>query len=162
VRVINGLTAFRTETSKAFQLSLLEHSTVSAGARHQSRVAGARSRARAALSCGRQSEHRWQQRRHRAVRSSEDERAVAEHRVELESTTPRATEFIPARASHITRVEILGGKYLYAINVFSTGDSFNLCPAEARRMMASSSTDPHAQSTHPRKPGVEGYTPPAT
>ena len=28
------------------------------------------------------------------------------------------------------RVETLGGKYLYAINVYTTGDSFNLCPAD--------------------------------
>jgi hypothetical protein len=27
-------------------------------------------------------------------------------------------------------VETLGGKYLYAINVYTTGDSFNLCPAD--------------------------------
>jgi hypothetical protein len=39
-------------------------------------------------------------------------------------------EFIPARGGHINRVETLNGKFLYAIKVFTTGDSFNLCPAE--------------------------------
>ncbi len=39
-------------------------------------------------------------------------------------------EFIPARDGHITRVEVLGGKYLYAINVYSSGETFNLCPAD--------------------------------
>jgi len=39
-------------------------------------------------------------------------------------------EFIPARNGHITRVETLGGKFLYAIDIFTTGRSFNLCPAE--------------------------------
>ena len=39
-------------------------------------------------------------------------------------------EYIPARGGHITRVEVLGGKYLYAINVYTTGESFNLCPAD--------------------------------
>ena len=39
-------------------------------------------------------------------------------------------EFIPPRDGHITRVETLGGKYLYAIKVFTTGDTFNLCPAD--------------------------------
>ena len=39
-------------------------------------------------------------------------------------------EFIPPRNGHITRVETLGGKYLYAIKVFTTGDTFNLCPAD--------------------------------
>jgi biotin carboxylase len=39
-------------------------------------------------------------------------------------------EFIPARNGHITRVETLGGKFLYAIDIFTSGQSFNLCPAE--------------------------------
>lgn len=39
-------------------------------------------------------------------------------------------EFIPVRDGHINRVETLNGKFLYAIKVFSSGDSFNLCPAE--------------------------------
>ncbi len=40
-------------------------------------------------------------------------------------------EYIPARDGHITRVETLGGKYLYAINVFPDAGSFDLCPADA-------------------------------
>ena len=44
--------------------------------------------------------------------------------------TALVQEFIPARGGHITRVETLGGKYLYAIKVFSTGKTFNLCPAD--------------------------------
>jgi hypothetical protein len=36
-------------------------------------------------------------------------------------------EFIPARGGHITRVEVIGGKYIYAIKVFTPGDTFNLC-----------------------------------
>ena len=40
-------------------------------------------------------------------------------------------EFIPARAGHITRVETLGGKYLYAIDVYPEAGSFDLCPADA-------------------------------
>ena len=39
-------------------------------------------------------------------------------------------EFVPPRGEHITRVETLGGKYLYGIKVFTTGDTFNLCPAD--------------------------------
>jgi glutathione synthase/RimK-type ligase-like ATP-grasp enzyme len=40
-------------------------------------------------------------------------------------------EMAPLRAGHITRVEVLGGKFLYAINVFPAPDSlFNLCPAD--------------------------------
>lgn len=44
--------------------------------------------------------------------------------------TALVQEFIPPHGGHITRVETLGGKYLYAINVFTTGDTFNLCPAD--------------------------------
>jgi hypothetical protein len=44
--------------------------------------------------------------------------------------TALVQEYIPARDGHITRVETLGGKYLYAIKVFTTGESFNLCPAD--------------------------------
>ncbi len=40
-------------------------------------------------------------------------------------------EFIPARDGHITRVETLGGKYLYAIDVYPEAGSFDLCPADA-------------------------------
>ena len=39
-------------------------------------------------------------------------------------------ELIPPRGGHITRVETLGGKFLYAIDVFAGGEDFNLCPAE--------------------------------
>jgi hypothetical protein len=39
-------------------------------------------------------------------------------------------EFIPARGGHITRVEVLGGQYLYAIDVHLSAGSFNLCPAD--------------------------------
>jgi hypothetical protein len=44
--------------------------------------------------------------------------------------TALVQEFIPARNGHITRVETLGGKFLYAIDIFTSGQSFNLCPAE--------------------------------
>lgn len=39
-------------------------------------------------------------------------------------------EFIPARDGKITRVEVLAGSYLYAIDIPVTGQSFNLCPAD--------------------------------
>jgi len=40
-------------------------------------------------------------------------------------------DYIPARGGVITRVETLGGKFLYAIEVETGGDSFDLCPADA-------------------------------
>ena len=39
-------------------------------------------------------------------------------------------EYIPARGGYITRVETLEGRYLYAIRVYTTGENFNLCPAD--------------------------------
>ena len=48
-------------------------------------------------------------------------------------------EFIPARNGHITRVETLGGKFLYAIDVFTSGQNFNLCPAEICQVQSISS-----------------------
>ena len=44
--------------------------------------------------------------------------------------TALVQEFVPPRDGHITRVETLGGKYLYGIKVFTTGETFNLCPAD--------------------------------
>lgn len=40
-------------------------------------------------------------------------------------------EEVPARGGVITRVETLGGRFLYAIEVESGGDGFDLCPADA-------------------------------
>lgn len=40
-------------------------------------------------------------------------------------------EYAPRRGGKITRVETLGGKYLYAIDIESPGDAFDLCPADA-------------------------------
>ncbi len=40
-------------------------------------------------------------------------------------------EFLPARDGAIVRVEVMGGKFLYAIRIFPTpGAGFNLCPAD--------------------------------
>lgn len=40
-------------------------------------------------------------------------------------------EFLPARDGSIVRVEVMGGKFLYAIRIFPTpGAGFNLCPAD--------------------------------
>lgn len=40
-------------------------------------------------------------------------------------------EYVPARGGSITRIETLGGKFLYALEVESGGDNFDLCPADA-------------------------------
>ena len=40
-------------------------------------------------------------------------------------------DYVPPRGGSIIRIETLGGKFLYAIEVESRGDSFDLCPADA-------------------------------
>jgi len=40
-------------------------------------------------------------------------------------------DYVPARGGTIIRIETLGGRYLYAIEVESGGDNFDLCPADA-------------------------------
>ena len=57
--------------------------------------------------------------------------AVEENRLYfgIDSTALVQEAFTP-RDGSITRVEVLGGKYLYAIRIHTSGDSFNLCPAD--------------------------------
>lgn len=40
-------------------------------------------------------------------------------------------DYVPRRGGKITRVETLAGKYLYALDIESDGDTFDLCPADA-------------------------------
>ena len=40
-------------------------------------------------------------------------------------------DYVPPRGGTITRLETLGGRFLYAIEIESSGDSFDLCPADA-------------------------------
>ena len=40
-------------------------------------------------------------------------------------------DYVPRRAGRVTRVETLGGRYLYALDIETDGDTFDLCPADA-------------------------------
>lgn len=40
-------------------------------------------------------------------------------------------DYVPARGGKILRLETLGGRFLYVIDVETGGDSFDLCPADA-------------------------------
>jgi hypothetical protein len=76
--------------------------------------------------------------------------------------TALVQEFIPARGGYITRVETLGGKYLYAIKVHTPGDKFNLCPADICQRADGVELVRSACPVDAPKTGlkVEGYTPP--
>jgi glutathione synthase/RimK-type ligase-like ATP-grasp enzyme len=69
------------------------------------------------------------------VRYSSEEELAASVR---ERTVPESVDkvllvqdYVPARGGSIIRIETLGGRFLYAIAVESSGDSFDLCPADA-------------------------------
>jgi hypothetical protein len=72
-------------------------------------------------------------------------------------------EAAPLRDGHITRVETLGGKYLYAIDVYPATGSFDLCPADACQTTSGVELVGAACAVDAVKSGlrVEGTTPPA-
>jgi hypothetical protein len=76
--------------------------------------------------------------------------------------TALVQEFIPARGGHICRVETLGGKYLYAIKVFTTGESYNLCPGSICQTTSGVELVRSSCPVDAPKSGlsVEGFTPP--
>jgi biotin carboxylase len=134
VRVINGYDSFAIETSKALQLSLLSSLNLPYP---RTRV----------INCAREATEAAHELgfpvivkpniggRGAGITRYDTPEALApaaeNGRIELGiDSTALVQEFIPARGGHITRVETLGGKYLYAMKVYTSGESFNLCPAE--------------------------------
>ncbi len=77
-------------------------------------------------------------------------------------STALVQEFFPARDSIITRVEVLGGKFLYAIRIHTTGETFNLCPADICQNTRGEELARAACPVDAPKTGlkVEGYQPP--
>ncbi len=77
--------------------------------------------------------------------------------------TALVQEYIPARGGYITRVETLGGKFLYAIKVYTNGESFNLCPADICQTTDGKELVRNACALDAPKTGlkVEAYDPPA-
>ena len=71
-------------------------------------------------------------------------------------------EAAPLRDGHITRVETLGGEYLYAIDVHPATGSFDLCPADACQTTSGVELVRGACAVDAPKTGlrVEGATPP--
>jgi len=166
VPVVNGLAAFTMETSKARQLTLLQSLNL---AYPRARVINHASQAVAAADGLRFPV---------VVKANiggsgagivrfdliEDlARAAAENRLDFGvDHTALVQEFVPACGGHITRVEVLGGKFLYAIKVFTTGDTFNLCPADICQRSDGVELARSACALDAPKTGlkVEAYTPP--
>src|SRR4029077_17657309 len=77
-------------------------------------------------------------------------------------STALVQEAFTARDGIITRVEVLGGKFLYAIQIHVTGDSYNLCPADICQNTKGEELTRIACPVDAPKSGmkVEAYTPP--
>lgn len=91
------------------------------------------------------------------------ERAAANGSIQLGlDHTALVQEFVPYADGHISRVETLGGKFLYAINVYPSGDSFDLCPADACQTTEGQALSRSACAIDAPKNGmrVESFTPP--
>lgn len=167
VPVVNGLTAFTYETSKARQLTLLQtlglpypravvinHATQAVPAADGLRFPvvvkaniGGSGAGIVRFDC-----------------LADLARAAQEDRLDFGvDHTALVQEFVPARGGHIIRVETLAGKYLYAIKVFTPGDSFNLCPADICQRSDGVELARTACPVDAPKSGlkVEGYTPPS-
>ena len=165
-RVINGSKAFSLEISKAAQFSLL----------HSLGLATPRSRI---VNCAIQAASAAQEigfpvivkpniggrgagiMRFDSAPALERAAAAGEISFGIDSTAV-VQEFLPVRGGHITRVETLGGKFMYAIKVYTSGENFNLCPAEICRTEDGASAVNTMGLVDAPKAGlkVEGYTPP--
>jgi SsuE family FMN reductase len=77
--------------------------------------------------------------------------------------TALVQEYVPAEEGRIVRVEVLNGKYLYAIRVYSPPGSYNLCPADVCQTVDGAELDRAACPVDAPKNGlrVEAYQPPA-
>jgi len=166
-RVINGSRGFRVEISKALQLSLLESlglkypraRVVNHPAEVPEASRGLRFPVVVKANVGGSGAG--------IVRYDDPAdlaAAVARGAVDLGiDSTALVQELVPARGGHIVRAEVLGRKFLYAIRLWSAGNSFNLCPADACQTTSGATLTSPACALDAQERGirVEGYTPPA-
>ncbi|OWP62344.1 hypothetical protein CDA63_14765 [Hymenobacter amundsenii] len=75
--------------------------------------------------------------------------------------TALVQEYVTPRGGHIHRVETLDGKFLYAMKVYTTGESFNLCPAEICQIPEEQSAEFCLTEAPKKGIQVEAFTPPA-
>ncbi len=70
-------------------------------------------------------------------------------------------EFVPPRDQTIVRVEVVGGVFLYAIRIHLTGETFNLCPADVCQGVNGAELERSACPLDAPKTGlkVEGFEP---
>ncbi len=176
VRVLNGTAAFRSELSKASQLTLLDglglpfpRSRVIHRAEHAPAAArGLRFPVVVKPNIGGSGAG---VKRFDTPAQLEIAAAIPSSRQDALTlgmdTTALVQEFIPARDKSIIRVEVLNGKFLYAIRIGITGDTFDLCPADICRtpvgvdLQRSACSIEATEDQAKARLTVEAFTPPA-
>lgn len=166
VRVINGQDAWRTEISKAYQLDVLQRlglpypraRVIHEPSQAPDAAEGLRFPIVIKPNVGGSGA---------GIRRFETEdglaRSVAHSDLDLGlDGTALVQEYIPPADGRIVRVEVLNGSYLYAIRIYTSGDSFNLCPADVCQAvdgaeLARAACPVDAPKNNLR---VEAYTPP--
>ena len=165
-RVVNGQKAFRYETSKALQLSLLQSlglpypktRVINSPADAVQAADGLRFPIVVKPNVGGSGAGVT-----RFNNRADLEAAAASKSLDLGlDNTALVQEFIPARDGHIVRVEVVGSKFLYGIKVHLTGETFDLCPADICKTTGGQELQRAACPVDAPKTGirVEGYTPP--
>jgi hypothetical protein len=165
-RIINGPRGFRVETSKALQLSLLaglgleypRARVINHPAEAPEAAEGLRFPVVVKANLGGSGAGIVRYDSPEALRAAAEQGAID---LGIDSTA-LVQEFVPSRGGHIVRVEVLGGKYLYGIKVWSPEDVFNICPADACQTASGVALVGAACAVDAPKRGirVEGYTPP--
>ena len=166
VRVINDYDAYVTETSKALQLSLLEGlglrypaaRVINDPALAVPAARGLRFPVVLKPNIGGSGA---------GIRRFEtlDELAEASRAGLLDlgiDQTALVQEYLPAAEQRIVRVEVLGGRFLYGIRIYTPGDSFNLCPADVCQTVGGAELVRTACPVDAPRNNlrVEGYAPP--
>lgn len=166
VRVVNGTQAWRTEISKALQLTILEELGLpypkARVIHHPSQAPAAAQGLRFPVvvkaNIGGSGAG--------IVRFDSPEaltQAAAAGAIALGiDSTALVQEYVPAADGRIVRVEVLNGKYLYAIRIYTTGETFNLCPADVCQDVGGAELARPACPVDAPKNNlrVEAYTPP--
>jgi hypothetical protein len=167
VRVINGYDAYVTETSKALQLALLEQLGLpfprARVINHASQALDATRGLRFPVVLKPNIGGSGAGVRRFETAEQLEQAARGEVLALGIDHTALVQEYIPAADQRIVRVEVLGGRYLYAIRIYTSGESFNLCPADVCQTVGGAELARAACPVDAPKNNlrVEGYTPPA-
>jgi hypothetical protein len=167
VRVVNGRRAFLAEISKAYQLTLLQRLGLPYPKARVINSAGAAAEAAEGL--------RFPVVVKPNIGGSGAGVRLFRTPVELQEAassgqldtgldgTALVQEYIPQEGGAIVRVEVLGGRFLYAIRIYSDGESFNLCPADVCQTVSGEELVRQACPVDAPRNGlrVESYRPPA-